>query len=375
MSVRKRRDNQWFYRKWVRTPDGGRVRIFGVPANFGLPNTKVGAMAACNKHTSITIATGNPKAIATPAPQPQSGPTVREFAPIFIAASEAKNKESSVDSKKQILESHILPAIGDLPLTSVSYATIEDFKLSLLKATDERRDLGPKTVNNVLTVLRRLLAVAAKRKLILNVPEIEWLHADVPEFDFFTFDEADRIIAAAGDWYAMILLALRTGMRQGELLGLRWDDVDLVAGRIVVRQAIVRGRITTPKNRKPREIPLSPTALACLKAHRHLRGELVFCNLDGKPLTKGECKHPLWRACRAAKLRRVGWHVLRHTFASHLAMRGVPLRTIQELLGHATITMTLRYAHLAPEVTRDAVTMLDTGHPVPNGGKKGSSEA
>jgi site-specific recombinase XerD len=82
--------------------------------------------------------------------------------------------------------------------------------------------------------------------------------------------------------------------------------------------------------------------------------------MGGRVLTKkGECKHPLWSACKRAGLRRIGWHVARHSFASHLAMRGAPIKAIQELLGHATIAMTMRYAHLSPEVARDAVSLLD----------------
>lgn len=72
-----------------------------------------------------------------------------------------------------------------------------------------------------------------------------------------------------------------------------------------------------------------------------------------------ELRHPLWRACRKAGLRPIQWHACRHTFASHLVMRGVPLKAVQELLGHSTIQMTMRYAHLGPEVTRDAVNLLD----------------
>jgi integrase len=83
--------------------------------------------------------------------------------------------------------------------------------------------------------------------------------------------------------------------------------------------------------------------------------------MDGHMLTDSESKNPLYNACKRAGLRPASWHVLRHSFASHLAMRGVAIKAIQELLGHASIVMTMRYAHLAPEVTRDAVLLLDRG--------------
>lgn len=362
MTIRKRRGGRYYFRKWIRLPNGTKVRIFGVPGSFGLPNTRAGAEEALRRAVNEALE-GKPLR-PQPAPKATPAPTVEEVAKIFIAASETSNKHSAVKSKRQILRDHILPAMGALPITAVDYAIIEDFKNSVAQR------VGAKTVNNILTVLRRMLVVASKRKLVPSVPEIEWLKVGEPDFDFLDFDEADRLIAAADrEWRTMIVIAARTGMRQGELLGLRWEDADLVAGQVVVRQAIVRGLVTTPKNRKPREIPLSREALTALKVERHLRGPLVFCNDAGRALTNGACKHPLWRACRRAGLRRIGWHVLRHTFASHLVMLGVPLKVVQELMGHATIQMTMRYAHLAPVAKRDAVGLLDTvGHRVPDSG-------
>lgn len=87
--------------------------------------------------------------------------------------------------------------------------------------------------------------------------------------------------------------------------------------------------------------------------------ELVFPGPAGRMLHSNETKHPLWRACRRAGLLSIGWHVLRHSFASHLVMRGAPIRGAQELLGHSTIEMTMRYAHLSPNVTREIVGLLD----------------
>ena len=85
----------------------------------------------------------------------------------------------------------------------------------------------------------------------------------------------------------------------------------------------------------------------------------MLCADDGRTFTKHECKWPLRRAQRKAGILEVGWHDLRHTFASHLVMRGVPMKAVQELLGHATMEMTMRYAHLSPDVRRDAVKVLD----------------
>jgi integrase len=232
---------------------------------------------------------------------------------------------------------------------------IERFKSDKLADT-----LSPKTINNCLTILRKTLAVAVDWQILKVVPPVKWLRVPSTKFDFLTFEEADRLIAAAdGEWSAMITVALKTGLRQGELLALSWDDVDLVAGRLVVSRNLSQGEITTPKNGKTREIPLGDDVLASLKRHRHLRGEVVFCQSDGRRLTKGETKHPLWRACKRAGLRRIGWHVLRHTFASHLVMRKAPIKAVQELMGHSTVMMTERYAHLSPDVRKDAVRLLD----------------
>ncbi|MEE8409159.1 MAG: tyrosine-type recombinase/integrase, partial [Myxococcota bacterium] len=118
-------------------------------------------------------------------------------------------------------------------------------------------------------------------------------------------------------------------------------------------------QIVTPKNGRTREVPLSKHALETLRSYRHLRGEYVFCQERGELLPTSGCVWALRRYCRLAGLRRIGWHALRHSFASHMAMRGVSVKAIQELLGHSSLAMTMRYAHLSPDVRRDAVAVLD----------------
>lgn len=373
MSVRRdRRNNRWFFRKQVRCPDGRGVRIFGVPTTEGLPNTRVGAEEAERRAIHRVLTTGTAKVAALTTPT--EVPTLKEFAPTYLAVASATNKASSVNAKEMLLRVHILPRLGELRLDQVTYAVIEDFKLALMATplgnvsrkkngappVPSKRTLSKKSINNALTVLRRMLSIARKRGLIASVPEIDWYRVPEGEFDFFTFEEAARLIAAAPEeWRAMITVALRTGLRLGELMALRWQDVDLTAGKLTVRQNVVRGIIGTPKSGKAREVPLSDEALTTLKRHRHLRGPLVFCDLSGRMLRVPTTRYGMERACRIAGLRQAGWHMLRHTFASHLAMRGVPVKVIQELLGHATIQMTMRYAHLSPDVSRDAVKLLD----------------
>jgi integrase len=367
MSVRRdKRYGHWLYRKQIRTSDGRTVRIFGVPTTIGLPDTRAGAEQAERLHLDRVLKTG--EVTRTP-PSPKEVPKVRDFVELYLDASRLQNKPSSVAAKEWTLRRHIVPALGDLPLDQVTYAVIEDFKIALARKRARNWDksdvidpptLSAKSINNILTILRRMLVIARKRGLIAVMPEIDWLKVPAQEFDFLDFEEANRLLAAVDEsWHTMVFVALRTGMRMGELIALRWQDVDLIAGKITVCQNAVKGRIGTPKSGKAREIALSNETIGVLKSHRHLRGPLVFCTMDGAMLKYTELRHPLWRACRRAGLRPLQWHALRHTFASHLVMRGVPLKAVQELLGHSTIQMTMRYAHLAPEVTRDAVNLLD----------------
>ncbi len=304
-------------------------------------------------------------------PQPEERkevPTLAKFVKEYVMTyARNNNKPSERKSKKMILERHLLPVLGRLRLDKIKMGHIERYKARKL---DD--GLSPKSVNNHLTVLRKSLSLALEDDIIDRIPRVKWLKVPKPDFDFLDFDEADRLIEAAdSDWRTMIIVALRTGIRQSEILALRWDDVDLVRGQIQVCRGDWRGHVDTPKGGRTREIPLSPQCARALKEHRHLRGELVFCCEDGSPLTDGKCKCPLWNVCKLAGIRRIGWHVCRHSFASHLVMLGVPMKVVQEYMGHTTIEMTMRYAHLSPEVGRECVAMLDLHGRVPYASQRG----
>lgn len=287
-------------------------------------------------------------------------PTLAEFGKRFLEAyAKTNNKPSEVESKTVILEQHLAPALGKLTLDKIGAEVIERYKASKLGGD---APLSAKTINNHLTVLRTMLSEAEEYGELDALPRIKWMRVPEASFDFFTFDEATALLASMtpGVWRAMVMTGLRAGLRTGELLGLDRKHVRFHANVITVAQNFVRGEMSSPKNYKKRDIPMSPQLRAELEAHLKTHAsEAVFVDSDGGRVTKGAAKWPLYNACAGADLRRIGWHVLRHTFASHLAMRGVSLVTIKELLGHSSITMTMRYAHLAPDIRAEAVKLLD----------------
>ncbi len=139
---------------------------------------------------------------------------------------------------------------------------------------------------------------------------------------------------------------------------LHQDTVDFGNRHLTVRQSIVNGVVGVPKNYRERTIPLTADALAALTTVPR-RGKLVFTRENGTTLSRGMSQNAIKHACRRAGIQQIGWHVLRHTFASTLAAAGTPITSIQALLGHSSIVMTMRYTHTSPSTLRDAVAVLE----------------
>ncbi|QDE82482.1 tyrosine-type recombinase/integrase [Myxococcus xanthus] len=311
-------------------------------------------------------------------------PSLKDFTDRFLTYSENNNKHSSVISKRQILDDHLIPFFGAMALDTIGPAEIEDFKAAMKKkprrlsghadapskrALRRRKVRAPKllslkTINNALAVLSKLLNLAKEQGVLAHTPDVKLFKVKKPDYDFLTFEEAERLIeSAAPQDVALLTTAPKTGLRQGELIGLQWPDVDLVRAKLHIKRTIWRGVEGTPKGGSTRTVDLPQSVVDALKAHRHLRGPFVFCQENGKHLTPGMMDHLLITTLKRAGITRekgtIGWHDLRHTYGSHLAMKGVPLKVIQELMGHATLDMTMRYAHLSPQVKQDAVKLLD----------------
>lgn len=160
----------------------------------------------------------------------------------------------------------------------------------------------------------------------------------------------------------MVTFAIKTGLRLGELISLRWEDIDRKASTVKVSRSTwwEKGKAHegATKSGRIRTVPLPGTAVEALGKLGWAKAGPVFTDEHGGLLAKGETKWPLWRACEAAGLDKCGWHKLRHSYVSSLVRGNVPLPVVMRLAGHARIEVTLRYTHVSPTDHVQAVSVL-----------------
>lgn len=248
----------------------------------------------------------------------------------------------------------IAPVAMRQPPMRVSPIHIEQVKRALRELPDRAAPLSNTTIRAYLALLAAALNWGSARgwaPAANPCRSVARPRANPARQRYLSPDEAAAVVAAmpAGPARAFVVVALNTGLRRGELTALRWADVDFVARRLYVR---------TSKTGEGRAVPINDAAEAALRALQPgPAASLVFPGRGGRPLANG------YRKSFDAALARVGladvrFHDLRHTFASHLVGAGVPLGTVAQLMGHTTTAMTMRYAHLAPDVADAAVAAL-----------------
>jgi integrase len=312
------------------------------------------------------------------APDPQ---TLGEWLDRWLDTMAPKIRESTLRDYRNGLR-RVKDRLGKVPLQSLRPLDLEQFYASLLK--EGRRyggGLAPKTVRNIHIALRRSLADAHRYGLVSrNVATLvkppapvraelsTWTAADVREF--LAAVEDDRLMPA-------YRLLVSTGMRRGEVLGLRWSDVDLGKARLtvnrsltVVDQRLVWSSPKTPRSR--RSLSLDPETVAVLRAHRARQAkeklvagpawtddDLVFCNEFGEPLHPNRFTRSFRTAVGQAGVRPIRLHDLRHTWATLALQAGVHPKVVSERLGHATTSITLDiYSHVQPELDAQAASTV-----------------
>jgi integrase len=284
--------------------------------------------------------------------------TLAEFSAKWIEDYVKPNNRYSEQLKKRhILSASLIPFFGKQPVGQIGARDIERYKAQLAQ-----QGYNNKTIMNRLLVLNKCIVTAYEwLKLEGAPPKVKWPKWVVPEIDYLSPQECELLVSHAhGVTHEMILMALRTGMRQGELKGLQWSSIDWLTRTVAVRHSRddYQGVLVPPKNNRTRHIPLDVDVYTMLYRRKQSTG-YVFVTRDGQPFNNNRLYDAIGKVCAQAGLRKIGWHTLRHTFASHLAMRGVPLPAIKELMGHAAITTTMRYAHVAPSTLRSAIEMLN----------------
>ena len=255
------------------------------------------------------------------------------------------------ETEKYIVE-EFASLFGDTPLAQITTWQIEKWK------SETGKRLNPVTVNRRLTVIKHIFKKAVEWDLLKSNPatSVKRFSVTSERTRFLSHDEIKNLLAecekqVTSPWLLpLVTLALNTGMRQGELLKLKWENVDVERGSITIIQGKTLRRKTIAINEPARN------ALAWLRENCY--GDFLFLWPWGDPLGKVTVYDAFKKACSAAKIDDFRFHDLRHAFASHLVMQGVDLVTVKELLGHKTINMTNRYTHLAQEHKAQAVAKL-----------------
>ena len=306
--------------------------------------------------------------------------TLAEVAPRYLANLRAKGrKRSTLVAAESCLNVWLLPALGDRALDAIRGEDVEDLMVRMEagdrpgRRGDKRsKHCGPKTIRNYVGILSAIYryAIHSRRRWAAANP-VDDLDLPAVEGDedirFLEPAELEALAGAAVDGpyraidRAFYVTAAMTGLRHGELLALRWRDVDWTVMRIRVRQNFVLGEYGTPKSRRStRSVPMAAEVGGELErlfqaSSRQADDDLVFADpVTGEPLSKAADNRRFRKALRAAKLdesHRI--HDLRHTFGTRMAAVGTPMRTLQEWMGHRDIATTQRYADYAPS-TREA---------------------
>lgn len=263
-------------------------------------------------------------------------------------------KPSEIEIRAYLLNARIFPFFGKKKVNEINRLDIEEYMASL-----SNRKLSPKTINNYLSIISCCFKAAVEWEIIKEYPRIKLLKTPPSSYDFLTENEVNQLLSYAyGLWYDMILLASKTGLRIGELLALQTPDINLEKRILTIQRNLVRGIEGSPKSNKFRTVPLCQSAFDVVAKRKH-QTKYVFCHSDKRPLKYNYCQRHLQKICKRAGIRRIGWHTLRHTFATHLGEKGVSVIAIKELLGHADVKMTMRYTHPTLSALNEAIQIFD----------------
>ena len=269
-----------------------------------------------------------------------------EFAKEYLQWDKANKKPSSYSRDLYTMR------IFDKEFESKNIQDITTWQIEKYK-TKRREKFKPATVNRELALLKHMFSKAVEWKRLKENPAnktVKFLKGAVNRVRYLMPDEFQTALSNCEDFLKpIVIVAVHTGMRKGEILGLRWDQVNF-------EQKIIT--IVDTKNHERRDIPMDETVKATLRGMEK-KGDLVFSIKDGKPIYPMKVHNAFSKALKASNITDFRFHDLRHTFASNLVMAGVKIEKVQKLMGHKMIAMTQRYVHLSPGYLAESVKVLD----------------
>jgi len=269
-----------------------------------------------------------------------------EFSQQYLAYSKANKANSTYERRDRISVAHLTAAFKGRYLFDITPRMIEKYKAMRLEK------VAPATVNRELACLKHMYNKAIEWGYIKSNPvkSVKLLKEPPGRLRYLRPDEVKELLDACNGYLrSIVITALNTGMRKGEILALKWEDVDLENRKIAVRK---------PKNNEIRVIPVNQTLYDELsRLSEQPNSEYVFSNGEGQRF--GDIKKGFSLALKRAGITDFHFHDLRHTFGSHLVMQGIDLKTVQQVMGHKEIETTMRYSHLSPEYVQEAIARLD----------------
>lgn len=268
-------------------------------------------------------------------------------------------------NKMSHLRIHLVPFFKDTDIREINKEMIDQFKATMLKKLKRKspktkykpkestETLSKSTVNLSLGTLRKLLNTAVEWGYLDFAPKVTAFKVVQSDPDWYSIEEREIFLSTClqyrPEWHCFFVVAFHTGARMGELAGLKWDDIQFATRVIRICRTRDRDGIEgPPKGRRSRNVPMNTVVFETLKAHRHLDGPYVFHTIHGTKLDiNGGLRVFQW-VCRKAGLRVLRRHDIRHSFASNIVAKTGNIVAVQDILGHADLTTTRRYSHLAP---------------------------
>jgi integrase len=346
--VERKRGPVWYAK--YRLPDGRQVQRRIGPAWTGRSRPAAGHLTKRTAEAWLRDLLAEARRGTLPG-MVQTGATFADAAAEFLRYSEQDRgcKPSTLRGYRSSIEAHLLPVFGPAPIESLTTQAIERWIATV--------DGSPRTRNKLLIVLHGIFRRARKlyglpANPVAGVEKFPQRRSG--DIEVFSPEEVMALVRAASSEQdaAIYLTAAFTGLRRGELLALRWRDIDFAGSVIRVRASFAGGALTTPKSGKVRSVPMAShvaQALAKLSARGSLTGEddLVFMGELGTYLDGSALRRRYEKALERAGLRRLRFHDLRHTFGTRMIAKA-DIRRVQEWMGHADVQTTMKYLHYAP---------------------------